>query len=186
MNPVGDYLKLLWENNIGYLNICETYRLVLRNDIYIHIPMKLCIFVKGAQNRGKSSTILELANELGIPDNEGRCGKGNSEIEIIRNWNGVNVGLRSKGDPGCDSLDWIKDTAINEKNCEIIVAACRRGGSTQDPILPYLKEKGYAIVEVYPSMIKLPDNSQADYKTLAQALAHQILFLMDNYQQLLH
>lgn len=146
--------------------------------------MKICIFVKGASNRGKTTSIGELARLIGVSECSDSENLNEKETIAVHNWNGVNVGLHSKGDPGCGSLDWIKDTAINEKNCEIIVAACRRGGSTQDPILPYLKEKGYTVVEVYPSMIKLPDNSQADYKTLAQALAHQILFLMCNYSNL--
>lgn len=142
--------------------------------------MKTCIFVKGTQNRGKTTTILELAQELGIPDNIGQCGKGNSEIEIVYNWNGINVGLRSNGDPGSGSLNWIEKTAIKENNCEIIVVACRCGGSTQDPILPYLHESGYVIVEVYPSKIDTSAIGPPDYSVLCKSLAQYILFLMNN------
>lgn len=144
--------------------------------------MKICIFVKGAANRGKTTTIKELARLIGVSDNSDLW--DGLEIKGIQPWNGVSVALHSKGDPGSNSFEWIREKAIEQDNCEIIVAACRRGGSTQDPILPELKDKGYTIVEVYPSMIKVLDGEQANYQVLAKGLAHQILFIMNNRDKL--
>ncbi len=147
--------------------------------------MKICIFVKGASNRGKSTAILELARLLKVPKSS-KCwiDKGN-EIRGIHHWKGVKVGLCSNGDPGCGSLDWLRETAIEKDECDIIVAACRRGGSTQDPILPYLEAEGYTVVETYPSMIKIPGNGNANYQILAKALAYQIFVVMNQCENLL-
>lgn len=146
--------------------------------------MKVCIFVKGASNRGKTTTIKALARLIWPSVDVDLMAEQPQEIRYCHSWNGIPVALCSKGDPGSDSLKWIKVTAIEQNHCEIIVAACRRGGSTQDPILPYLQENGYTIIEVYPSMIKIPCNQQPDYKILAQALAQQILYIMTNRNKL--
>ncbi len=147
--------------------------------------MKICIFVKGASNRGKTTTIVSLAKLIWPSVDIELMAKQPQEIRYCHPWNEAPVALCSKGDPGSNSLKWIKETAIELNHCEIIVAACRRGGSTQDPLLPYLQEKGYTITEVYPSMIKVPGNHQPDYKNLAQALAQQILYIMINRNTLL-
>lgn len=147
--------------------------------------MKVCIFVKGASNRGKSTAITELARNIGIQENSSMWFHNGLEIRGIHNLNNVNIALCSQGDPGCGSIVWIRKIAIDLYHCDVIVAACRRGGLTQDPILPYLRDMGYVVIEVSPLIISAPVCSIPEYKTLARAIAQQILYIIKNRNRLI-
>ncbi len=146
--------------------------------------MKIFIFVKGASNRDKTTAITELAKTIGVDEHSDMWLPNRLEIRGVQEWKGVSVALCSQGDPGSCSVKWIKETAIDSNHCEIIIAACRCGGSTQDPILPYLREMGYTIVEVSPISISTPNFKIPDYKTLARGITQQVLFLMNNRENL--
>lgn len=93
--------------------------------------MKTMILTWGSANRGKSQSLKELASLL-----------SRSFSSAIQNWQdddydsyvigGIldndgkerRVGVVSLGDPGSGHMTWVDDCV--EKNCEVIVAACRR------------------------------------------------------------
>lgn len=111
---------------------------------------KICIFVKGASNRGKSKAIIALAKLLGVPPDSPMWINGGAEVRGITHIKDKKVALCSNGDPGCHSVEWVRQTAILQENCDVIVVACRRGGNTQDPLLQDLKNSTYEVIEAYP------------------------------------
>lgn len=110
--------------------------------------MSICIFVKGASNRGKSYAICAL-------------------------------GLHSEGNPGCGSVDWIID-AVARKGCDIVVAACRAGGSTQGPAIDFLNKNGHDIMKFYPRRKPNSQYTPAEIKLFSEATALSLLHHLVN------
>ena len=112
--------------------------------------MKTMILTWGSANRGKSQSLKKLA--LSLPFSS-----------VIHNWQNDEydsyviggllddegkeriVGVVSLGDPGSGHITWINDCV--EKNCEVIVAACRSYGATYDDASKVARENGYEVIE---------------------------------------
>lgn len=139
---------------------------------------KICIFVKGASNRGKSKAIIALAKLLGVSLDSPMWINGGAEVRGITNFKDKKVALCSNGDPGCHSVEWVRQMAIQQEKCDVIVVACRRGGNTQDPLLPDLKNGTYEVIEAYPFRKPNSSYSHQEECLLSGALAISIMQLI--------
>lgn len=144
---------------------------------YKDMYQKVCIFVKGTSSRGKTKTIVSLANLLGIESfNQVHVAKG--EYIGTANVENGKVSLHSDGRPNGNSVDWIRNIAIQQESSDVIVAACRRGGKTQDTLLPDLYANGYEVIEAYPLRKPTGIYSQQETECFSDMLAHLIYELV--------
>lgn len=139
--------------------------------------MSTCIFVKGAANRGKSNAICALARLLKVPPSGWK--KNGKEVEAIFDKYGKTIGLYSEGDPGCGSVDRIID-AISNKGCDIVVAACRMGGNTQDPVIDFLDRRGDEIIEIYTLRKPNAQYTSSEIELFSESIAMSLLHLIVN------
>ncbi|MDE6000051.1 MAG: hypothetical protein K2H04_08310 [Bacteroidaceae bacterium] len=139
--------------------------------------MSTCIFVKGCANRGKSNAICKLAHLLNVPPTAWQ--KEGKEVDVILNKYGKMIGLHSEGDPGCNSIDWIKD-AISQKGCDIVIVACRTGGSTQDPAISFLNQRGDEYMEISPVRKPNACYSDSEIDLFSTSTALSLLHLIAN------
>ena len=135
--------------------------------------------VKGASNRGKTAAIRRLAGRLaqiGVPID---APLDEAEVEAIVPYGKKLLGIRSQGDPGCGSVEWVREAVA--AGCEVIVVASRSGGETEGPIrLDIATSNGYEVVQVAPFRV-IGDDSPQLYPVLADILAGTLLDLINTF-----
>lgn len=143
------------------------------------MPDKICIFVKGATRRGKSKSIIALINKMGNANHSQIWTNNGDDIQGVVSFMGKKIALCSDNKPNNGSAKWIK-SVILEKSCDIIIAACRRGGKTQDPLLVNLNQNDYTVIEVYPFRNPNAQYSKQEAELFSTALADSILNIIIN------
>lgn len=142
--------------------------------------MKTIICLCGSCDTGKTSTILNLANELSKTYNVTQLHKSGDDICSTVQYNGITLGLASQGDPDSTQDTWL--TELTSLSCDIIVCTSRTKGSTADVVRKHAKEKGYGLIRLNKPYVRV---SYGDYErkemheTINQSTARTISDLIN-------
>ena len=138
--------------------------------------MKALYALQGAGQRGKSSTLNILIDELAkkYPNATKRIlipGMGRDQQVIFDNLNGHVIGIETQGDPNSRLPQSLKDFA--KAQCDIIFCACRTSGSTVDAIQSFAKQYSYTVNIIKQTYEKNASKQTASNTNVAHAMIQQ-------------
>ena len=98
------------------------------------------IAAKATYDCGKTTALRSIwfylkkggAIEIGEPKFYPQGSEKPEDVEAVLEYAGVRIGLSSRGDPGINQTEILKE--FIDKDCKIIICACRIKGDTKDPI----------------------------------------------------
>lgn len=98
------------------------------------------------------------------------------DIKAIFDIDGVNVGIESQGDPKSEMVPTMREFV--EKDCTIMVTACRMKGDTYRMVTEYLsKENGYDIIW-FGHYVYQVSRAEEIQKTFNKSYAEQVVKLI--------
>jgi hypothetical protein len=90
--------------------------------------------LQGLSNSGKSSTLIELLNQIISKYPQSRVQAlqgGTKDVKVIVDLvNGMRIGIESQGDPNSRLQQSLAD--FRSAKCDIVFCACRTSGMTED------------------------------------------------------
>lgn len=107
---------------------------------------KLIIANIGSGNKGKTTSIKEVYNQLTSkwPHLSIEIINDDGDITAILSINGTLIGIESQGDPNSRMFKTLP--LLVEKQCQIIVCACRSFGATKDHVIEVANQNGYDLI----------------------------------------
>lgn len=82
--------------------------------------MKIVIVVEAWSDRGKTSSLVRLIDDLAL----GVIERDKTDCLAVGCYRGLKVGVSSQGDPKSCMDRWV-DILMGEKRCDVVFAACR-------------------------------------------------------------
>ncbi len=142
---------------------------------------KLVIANKGGSGQGKSSSIKKVAELLKekYPNSFKYLEGGDSpwgDVKAIVTINGVKVGIESQGDPYSRIFVSIED--FLEKECDIMLLACRTRGETTQAVWALYEEEDYEII--WASNDRTTSGDEPTQKRLNNLYADRIVQLIED------